>query len=307
MEELKAAFRKHDIYIERRSLEGDLQAMRSDKRLGYHAPIAYHRTHRGYYYTDPEYTIDKLPLSKGELEAFELIVDSFKRFRGARILNRVEGMFDKLDKVVMPQLRQAKVNHDYPTVDFENMPFSKGIDHFDKLYKAIQKEQSLRIDYHKFNAREASQHIFHPYLLKEYKFRWYVLGFSETRKSKLVLALDRIEAIEMARLVFKPYKGKDIQQYFSHTLGVTINNTGVKEIRLWFSAAQGNYIKTQHLHATQKMVSDTPDGLIITLQLIPNYELLQTLLAFGPEVKVLEPESLRSEMKDMLARSLALY
>lgn len=305
--DLKAAFLKHDIKIEKRALEGDLQAMRSDKLLGYYAPIAYHRTHRGYYYTDPDYTLDKLPLSKSELEAFELIVDSFKRFRGAKILNRVEGMFDKLDKVVMPQLRQARSNHQYATVDFENMPATKGIDHFDKLYKAIQKAQSLRINYHKFNAREASQHVFHPYLLKEYKFRWYVLGFSETRNSKVVLALDRIEAIEPARLVFKPYKGKDIQQYFSHTIGVTINSTGVKEVRLWFSALQGNYIKTQPLHGTQQIISDTKEGLIITLQLIPNYELLQTLLAFGPEVKVLAPESLRTDIKDMLARSLARY
>jgi predicted DNA-binding transcriptional regulator YafY len=305
--DLQAAFKKQDIHIERRALEGDLQAMRADKRLGYYAPIAYHRTHRGYYYTDPEYTIDKLPLSKGELEAFELIVDSFKRFRGARILSRVEGMFDKLDKVVMPQLRQGRATASYPIVDFENMPVSKGIDHFDKLYKAILKEQSLKIDYHKFNAREASHHIFHPYLLKEYKFRWYVLGFSETRKTKVVLALDRIEQITPARLVFKRYKGKDIQQYFSNTIGVTIKNAEVKKVRLWFSAEQGNYIKTQHLHSTQQTESDTQTGLIVTLKLIPNYELLQTLLAFGPEVKVLEPETLRTDMKQMLTRSLALY
>jgi predicted DNA-binding transcriptional regulator YafY len=307
IDEIKTALEKQDITIAKRAIEGDLEAMRHDKRLGYQAPIAYHRTHRGYYYTDPEYNLEKLPLSHEELEAFELIVDSFKRFRGAKILNQVEGMFDKLDKVVMHQLKNSKTQAHYPTVDFENMPFSKGIEHFDRLYKAIQKQQCLQIDYHKFEAREASHHIFHPYLLKEYKFRWYVLGFSETRKGKLVLALDRIEKITPARLVFKHYKGTDIQQYFSHTIGVTIKNASVKEIRLWFSAAQGNYIKTQYLHATQQTVSDTKDGLIITLQLIPNYELLQTLLAFGPEVKVLEPESLRTEMKDMLARNLALY
>lgn len=307
MAELKATLNRHDIIIEKRAIEGDLEAMRHDKRLGYHAPIAYHRTHRGYYYTDPEYNLDKLPLSHEELQAFEVIVDSFKRFRGAKILSHVEGMFDKLDKVVMHQLKSRKADTPYAMVDFESMPHSKGIEHFDRLYKAIQKKQPLHVVYQKFESRQVSTHLFHPYLLKEYKFRWYVLGLSEARKNKVVLALDRIESITTARVVFKPYKGIDIQRYFSHTIGVTIKSSGVKEIRLWCSAPQGNYLKTQPLHITQQVMSDTKDGMIITLQLIPNYELLQTLLAFGPEIKVLEPESLRQEMKDMLARSLALY
>lgn len=67
------------------------------------------------------------------------------------------------------------------------------------------------------------------------------------------------------------------------------------------------FSRRQHLHATQEIVSDTKEGLVLTLKVIPNYELLQTLLSFGPEVEVLEPASVRKEMKDMLARSLALY
>lgn len=302
---IKAALAKQDISVSDRSFESDLEAMRFDKNLGFFAPIAFSRKHRGYYYTDPDYTIEKLPLSHGEVEAFELIVDSFRRFRGAKILDRVEGMFDKLDKVVH-QLKSPKGNA-APVVDFENVPYSKGIEHFDRLYRAIQNKQAVRIKYLKFERQLATDHLFHPYLLKEYRFRWYVLGLSETRKSKVVLALDRIQSIASARDTFKPYKGADLQQYFSHTIGVTLKNTGIKEIKLWFSPTQGNYIKTQHLHATQEIVSDTKEGLIVTLRLIPNYELLQTLLAFGPEVNVLEPSSLRAEMKDMLERSLALY
>src|SRR5690606_27886414 len=110
---------------------------------------------------------------------------------------------------------------------------------------------------------------------------------------------------------FKPYKGIDVQKYFDHTIGVTIpnsyRNAGVKEIKVWFSPSQGNYVKTQHLHATQKIVSDDNTGLVVTYQLIPNYELMQTLLAFGPEVKVLEPLALQTQLREMLHKSLLLY
>ena len=307
IQEFQRALADGDMQVEKRAIEKDLEAMRYDKRLGYHAPIAYCHTNRGYHYTNPEYTIDKLPLSSEEVEAFELIVESFKRFRGAQVLEHVEGMFDKLDKVLMQQLKPKKSRVEYPVVDFEKMPYSKGIEHFDALYQAIIKQQPLTITYKRFNHPAPTEHIFHPYLLKEYKFRWYLLGYSERKRGKLILALDRIEKITNKKIVFTPNKGVELQHYFGHTIGVTISKSGVSELRLWCSPTQGNYFKTQHLHATQQIISEDSTGMILTFQLIPNYELLQTLLAFGPEVEVLEPASVRGQLEEMLQKSLGRY
>jgi predicted DNA-binding transcriptional regulator YafY len=304
--ELIKRFGDNDINVSKRTLELDIEAMRYDKRLNYHAPIEYSKKPKGYYYTDPDFSIEKLPLNENDIEMFELLLESAQRVKGAQGLSEVEGMFDKLDKVV-GQLRQKKSKLSYPVVAFEKIPYYKGIEHFNPIYKAITKKTPLLIQYKKFEHETSREHVFHPYLLKEYKFRWYVLGYSEKRRGKLILALDRIESIALKKIAFKEYKGVDIKAYFDHTIGVTINDRGVKEIKLWFSASQGNYIKTQHLHATQQILFDDKTGMIVTLQLIPNYELLQTLLAFGPEVKVLEPVTLQDEMKEMLRRSLGQY
>ncbi|MEO7988643.1 MAG: WYL domain-containing protein [Chryseolinea sp.] len=304
--DLQRAMAREDIQVEKRAIEGDLEAMRFDTRLGYHAPIEYNRKHRGYYYTDPDYNFDKLPLTTEELDTFEVIVESLKRFREAEIVNHVAGVFDKLDKVVVKQLQSKQSTVTHPVVDFEKMPYSKGIEHFDKVYQAILKQHALLITYQPFD-KPAHEYTFHPYLLKEYKLRWYVLGYSEKRKANGMLALDRIENLTSKKTKFRKYRGTNIENYFKHTLGITIDKTDVKEIRLWFSVAQGHYIKTQHLHDTQKTISDDHTGLVIRLQLIPNYELLQTLLSFGPEVKVLEPRSLQTQLKERVKQMLALY
>src|SRR5690606_21474591 len=134
-----------------------------DKRLGYKAPIAFSRKHLGYHYTDPDYTIDKLPLSSDELESFKLIVESFKRFRGARVMKQLEGMFDKLDKVVVQQLNnKSKTRADYSAADSETVPYPKGIAHFDVLYEAIMKKLPLRIHHEEIYDDKASKHIFQP-------------------------------------------------------------------------------------------------------------------------------------------------
>src|SRR5688572_11315411 len=307
LEELKNALAKQDIRVGTRALERDLEAMRYDRQLGFFAPIVFDRFHRGYAYTDPEYSIDKLPLSADEMEAFQVSLESLKRFRGADILRQVEGVFDKLDKIVMQQTKQKKSAVNYAVVDFEKVPYSKGIELFDKVYQAIIKQQPLSIAYKRFDKPTAKEHTFHPYLLKEYKFRWYVLGYSENRRGKIILALDRIEKMAPKHIPFKANKGTDLQTYFYNTIGVTINPGGVKDIRLWVSPIQSNYLKTQHLHATQTILSEDVTGMIIGLQLVPNYELLQTILGFGPEVKVLEPSTLREEIKEMTKKMLHLY
>ncbi len=306
MEEIKAALAKDDIVVSNRSIERDFESMRHDKRLGYNARILYCSDNKGYHYEDPDYNIDKLPLTPEEIEAFGLIVEAFKSFRGAQVFNNVVGIFDKLDKVVMQQAKSKKGEVKPPIADFEKVPYAKGIEHFDTLYHAIMKQQPLLVAYKKFD-KPVRDHIFHPYLLREFKFRWYVLGYSEPSKKKIILALDRIENLVKKKVPFKPYTGIDVQKYFDHTIGVTINPDGVKEVQLWCSASQGHYFKTQPLHATQQIVSDDATGLVLSLQLVINYELLQTLLAFGAEVKVLKPAPLQQQVKDMIMRGMKLY
>lgn len=81
--------------------------MRYDDRLGYHAPIEYCPKNRGFYYTDPKYSAEKLPLGEEEIEMFEMMVESFQRFKGAQVLQHVEGVFDKLSKVYSSLLLTA--------------------------------------------------------------------------------------------------------------------------------------------------------------------------------------------------------
>lgn len=97
------------------------------------------------------------------------------------------------------------------------------------------------------------------------------------------------------------------KEYFQHTLGVTLGKGTVEEIELWFSPAMAPYIKTQHLHHTQKTVSDDDKGLVITLKLIPNPELTQLILSYGADLKVLKPQGLMDKIKNESKKVSGLY
>jgi predicted DNA-binding transcriptional regulator YafY len=76
---------------------------------------------------------------------------------------------------------------------------------------------------------------------------------------------------------------------------------------LSYEAFQGNYIKTQPIHNSQKILVDNDDELRISIRVIPNYELEEQILKQGERVKVVEPKWLQDSIKERLKKALEQY
>lgn len=290
----------HDLMVDKRSLERDLEAMRYDERLGYFAPIAYNRKEKGYHYTNPNFNIDKLPLTSEDLEALALATNILHQYKSSKLIQHFDGLVDKLGKVVN-HLKQPQNNK---LIAFENTPYYKGREFFDAVLQAITDQQPLRILYRKFDRTQNDEHVLHPYFLKEYRGRWYVLGYSEARQQIITLGLDRFVKADAAAVPFQENKTLKPRQYFEHTLGITLGKGPVEGVELWFSPVMAPYIKTQHVHHTQKTVREDETGLVIMLKLIPNPELTQVILSYGAEVKVVKPISLKESIARIWERAV---
>jgi hypothetical protein len=81
--------------------------------------------------------------------------------------------------------------HSTPVIDFEKNDNLKGLEYIEVICKEIVAKKTMCITYQSFKARETSTFCFSPYLLKEYRNGWFVLGVSHQRYSPLLnLALD---------------------------------------------------------------------------------------------------------------------
>jgi predicted DNA-binding transcriptional regulator YafY len=298
--DLQERLAAHDLIVERRSILYDMEAMRLDERLGYKAPIVYNRKERGYCYSDPTFNIDRIPLTEEDYQALTLAADVLHQYKGARVVQQFEGLLDRLGRAVN-HLKQPVNNK---LIAFENTPYYKGREYFDALVNAVTRRQPLVIRYKKFNRDEIRVHVFHPYFLKEYHGRWYVLGYSEAREAIIVLGLDRIEKLEPAAVSFRENKDLKPKEYFQNTLGVTLGIGPVEYIELWFNAHFAPYLKTQYIHHSQYTVRADDHGLVIALRLIPNPELKQLILSYGDGVQVLKPDSLRKEIEEVWKRAV---
>ncbi len=127
-----------DKGISRRTVQADIQMMRSDK-LGYNAPIEVY-DNKYYRYADPDYTITQMPLSQHDLDKLTEVMDILKQFKGFSHFQELTGMVQKMEDKVYSEKHKQK-----PVIVMETNERLKGLEYLDKLYDAIIAKQTLNV------------------------------------------------------------------------------------------------------------------------------------------------------------------
>lgn len=289
------------------TIEKDIYAMRNESNLGYYAPIAFSKAEKGYYYEDPEYTIDELPLNDDDLEAIQLAANTLNQFRGLDMFKNSEAAIEKiLDRFALnPGNKEGAISQ---YVQFETAPSYKGGKHLANMLTAIKHRKIVKFNYAKYSGGKQKLYTLHPYLLKEYRNRWYVIGFNPDKNSVVVFGLDRVVGEpDYTDLDFKPDQSFDPSIYFEHSIGITAFGESPEKIHLRFSPLTGKYIESQPLHPSQKIIRNDEVALEVELELFITKELIMQILSYGYDVQVKSPEKLKKQIQRQLHAALKNY
>ncbi|MVM41723.1 WYL domain-containing protein [Spirosoma sp. HMF3257] len=288
--------------ISRRTVQADLQLMRSDK-LGYFAPIVV--IDKKYYtYEDPNYSITNIPLSDGDLLRMNEAVEVLKQFKGFSHFTALNEVVQKLEDHVYSTTQKS-----VPVIDFEKNEHLKGLHFLDDLYQAVIKKQTLQIQYQSFSARLPQTFIFHVWWLKEFKNRWFAVGIRDGKGNVMNLALDRMLTIGPAPEVdYVPNQSIDPDAHYRDVIGVSVSeNLRPVRVKLFVTRLHAPYVETKPLHHSQEVLERTDEGIVIQLRVQHNFELEKEVLSFGEGMHVLEPERLRRVIQKRLQAGLDAY
>ncbi len=176
------------------------------------------------------------------------------------------------------------------------------------LFKAISERQVLNVKY--FNFFEDSEDlILHPYYLKQYWRRWYLMARREGEKEVEPFALDCIVEIqENKKVKFKGTK-TSFKKYFKHLVGVTMPpETNVEHIELQVDASLVPHLLAMPIHESQTIrINEDGKSAIATLDVMINYELVQELMFYADRLVVKSPAYFRDTMKERLEWCMNSY
>jgi predicted DNA-binding transcriptional regulator YafY len=293
--------------VSARTIDKDLYDMKFDEELGYFAPIEFDRKERGYFYIDESYSINKIPLKQEDLYAMEFACSILKPFEEIEAVRRFIESISKIEDFVSMQ-RTVDNNSWHEIVQTEKAVEYKGSEYLSPLLKCIKERTVIQLHYQRYGEQQVKHYTFHPYVLKEYRNRWYVTGWSENRNAISTFALERIVEVIPVKQRFLPESSFDAVSYFAHSFGISVTNDFQPEvITLKFAAKDAPFIKSMPLHQTQQVLAEDESGIVITLIVIPSYELKAELLSYGDRVKVISPQWLADEHKQTLQQALANY
>lgn len=297
IEELRAAcadalydaFSEH-MSVSRRQIYDDLNHMESN--AGYCAEIEHYRDGKKMYYryTDPNFSIEKVPVTPEEMDQLKETILMLNRFKGMPHFEWMEEILSKLEDKF--HLKGAEDS----VIGFEQNLDLKGLENITPLFGAIGNKQVLNIRYKSFKKNKPITCELHPYFLKQYNNRWFLFGWNTEFNAITNFALDRIEAVSHMLGEYKPKPaGLDFDEYFDDVVGVTIPKGKVEHIVMHVAPDRYPYIKNKPLHPSQHNYNKE---FRVTIDVIPNNELIALLLSFGSQLEVLEPQNVREMMKE---------
>ncbi len=288
--------------IKRRQLFADIQFMESEN--GWSIPLLKiaDGKKKYYRYDDMKFSINNSRMNEMESEQIKSALLVLSRFKGMPQFEWVNELIPKLEQSF------GFIRSDKNIISFDANIYLKGIGYIGELFNAILYKKVLNIQYKSFKADATHEFEIHPYYLKQYNNRWFLFGYNSTVNLLSNLALDRIECIEELQKDYIENTGIDFQEYFEDIIGVSRSeNDEPIELKLHFSPEQAPYILTKPIHGSQKKKKFDENGLLITIDVIPNYELEKLILSFGESVEVISPESFRNQISNKLRIALNKY
>lgn len=284
------------------TIEKDMYAM----KMEHDAPIKYSKRYSGYYYTDPEFTINEIPLSSDDIESIKFAASTLAQFKDAAIFKQFGFALNKIiDRVSVSEETNTDESDKY--VQFETGTTLKGSEHLPLLLRAIKECKISYFEYKSFISDQQKKRKVVPLLLKEYRNRWYLISNDLVKNTVITYGLDRMESLEISNEQGEKPQDFNPDKYFKHTIGITTSDHNPEKVIIQAQPIAAKYIASQPFHESQVQKEVTNTHTTFELYVLITEELIRALLSYGGEVKVLAPKLLQAEIKQRLGDSIRQY
>lgn len=177
------------------------------------------------------------------------------------------------------------------------------------ILKAIDEHRGLTFTYTSFVNNTTKTRNFIPYFLSTWEGRWYLVAEAETHPGSLYMyALDRMSDIKLSFEKVKRSVKITAEEYFRYSYGIQHSTEeDAIDIVIRVFGTEVKYVRSKKIHPSQKEINSCEKYADFRLHLAPCYNFYQQLMWHRENLVVLEPESVKNEIKDILEKMNKQY
>jgi predicted DNA-binding transcriptional regulator YafY len=273
-------------------------------KMEHDAPIKYSKLHRGYYYENPDFSINDIPLTEQELGSIKFAVNTLQQFREVPFFKEFGSAIDKIvDRVSVDHNDTQMDNY----IQFEESYSTGGNQFLNQLLEAIQMNKKVWFQYGSFRATGKKPRKVSPIYLKEYRNRWYLLSYDGVKKHITTYALDRMEDLEITEDDSDANFEFDTKEYFKYATGITVTQGEPTKVVLKANPTASKYIDSQPFHHSQKQIEQSNGEITFELKVFLSEEFIRELLSYAGEIEIVQPKELIDIINERFQRALDIY
>ncbi|MDW7773705.1 MAG: WYL domain-containing protein [Desulfobulbaceae bacterium] len=263
------------------------------------APLAFSQQKNGYYYAETGF---RLPFE--DTPRLVMLLGMLQKIAGET------GLTDLPELKKLQQRLSELVNRGNRTI--ENLVHCEWVEIepvdgriFADVLNALLTGTQLRITYRSPDGTQ-SERMTDPLKLVNYQGRWYILAWCHLRRSRRMFHLSRITGSEQTASEALHGLAPD-DDWLTGSFGIFKSGSAGRfraEILLQGTAAE--IVRHQRWHPDQEL-TQTSDGLILSLPVSDDRELIMKVLQFGSQARIIHPEELRRKVRDEIEKMAGQY
>lgn len=291
-----------DLEASRNTITRDFEYLRDS--LG--APIEYSREENGHHYP-PEAPVFELPgfwMNPAELYALLACEHLLENVQPGLITNRLAPLRSRIRDLL------GESGHDAETISerIRIQPIqTRSAEHqiFDPVAEATLAGKCLTFYYLSRSSSTDKLRTVHPQRLVHYRSNWYLLAICNEANALRLFSLDRMTCPCVSAGPSRKASTDDLDAFIGSGFGI-FGGAATQTAHLKFSEYAARWVAEEIWHEGQKSEWQE-DGFHLHVPYSDQRELVMEILRYGPDVEVVAPESLRSEVADRVRRMAEIY
>ena len=189
---------------------------------------------------------------------------------------------------------------------FETVP--SAIPFLGDIINIIRDGNAMNLTYQSYRNKEPYTFEAHPYCLKMFKQRWYLLAKTPKFEYPTIYSLDRVVDVEELDIKAEIPQDFNAEEYFSPFYGIiTGDGNEPQTIKLKVRYDQVFYFRSLPLHHSQEEIETTDEYSVFKYYLVPSHDFVQEVLSHGDDVQVLESTYLKNAIIGIASKMVSLY
>lgn len=248
-----------------------------------------------------------VPFSLPELIALYFGLNMLKVFKDTVFYNSLKSLSQKIKATLPPEstkyLESLEQTLHIGIKPYK--PYAKFREIINRVNDAATNRKTIEIIYHTMSRKSTARRRVDPYRVWFFNGSFYLIGYCHKREEVRIFALDRIKMLHETKETFEVPGDFSLDEFMGQSFGVFKGEP--VEVKIWFSTEVAGYIKEKIWHEGQRIQQQDDGSIIFEVNAEGIQEIKFWVMSWGSHAEVLEPESLREEVRKELESMIERY